>query len=142
MTPLQFAKRECANIRPDGSCLGIMVNDLHWRGQKILATERKVCLLGGSKPKRCGYFEKVVLPLADRPTKDQPRLQQQRLEARAKYGLINDVETKSVELRTCPDCGTEPLSKRQRVCPKCQQKRRRESARVHIRQKRGMPVDS
>ncbi len=59
MTPLQFAREECANHQPDGSCLGAWINE----DLSIARSAPKPrCLLGGGE--RCRYFEACVAPMA------------------------------------------------------------------------------
>ena len=59
MTPLQFAREECANHQPDGSCLGAWINE----DLSITRGDPKPrCLL--AEGKRCRYFEECVAPMA------------------------------------------------------------------------------
>ena len=135
MTPYEFAKRECANIRKDGSCLGFQAEGLIDIG--IPVTPREKCLLSHRPIKPCQYFEKCVLPLADQASpKSNPGLQAQRLEARRIYLTVRAKEIPEVGLRTCPDCGG-LLAKRQRTCTKCARNRRLASYRKR-RQKQSM----
>ena len=136
MTPHQFARAECANMRPDGSCLGIKPEDLFDFGQIKLASPKPHCLLR-HPGKRCRYFKEVVLPIADQPSpKADPTLQQRRLKAREAYwaqvGVRRPAAGKRVSRghkpRSCPDCNG-LLAKRQRICRDCAGRRRRESAR-------------
>jgi len=134
MTPYDFAKRECANIRKDGCCLGFQPEGLI--DTAIPVTPREKCFLSHRPIKPCQYFEKCVLPLADHPSpKDNPSLQAQRLKARRLYLTARAKEVPEVKLRTCPDCGG-PLAKRQRTCTKCARNRRRESNRKAQQKKR------
>ena len=72
MTPLELAKRECADWQPDGSCLG-----------RTDRTDDR-CLL--RLHRRCPYFERAVLPLADAPSPSgAPRRQRNFRAARAAY---------------------------------------------------------
>jgi len=120
MSPLQFARTACANFQPDGGCLGVSVEGL---GNGAPTCPRAKCLLAEKPSQRCGYFEQVVLPLADAPSpKNRPKLQAERLSARAEYGGAAGVRR---AVRTCPECGT-PLAKRQRVCSACKRRRRRQ----------------
>jgi len=139
MTPYEFAKRECANLRPDGSCLEILPEGLTNTALPAVPHER--CLLKQKPLRRCRYFEKCVLPQADRPgPKDRPGLQLEKQEARRRYwqALGPDhafhIETPAA-IRRCPDCGG-PLAVRQRYCLKCSRRRRLESNRKAIKKKR------
>jgi len=124
MSPYGFARAECANMRPVGICL--------W-------TE-KPCLL--KQGKRCSYFERCILPLADDSSPHaQPDLQSKRLAARETYlgqhALVAGKDESNN--RTCPECGS-ILGKYQRLCDKCRVKRRREADRRKKQRKRGEPV--
>ena len=137
MTPYELARHECANIRKDGSCLGIPAAGLVWQGRQINACLRDKCLLAGKPMRPCSYFEGVVLPLADQPTpRDKLWLQSQRRKARRQYLAARKMEIpEESELRRCPQCG-EPLAKRQRMCSHCSRIRRRERQRELMRRKR------
>ena len=150
MTPRQFAKAECANLLPDGRCLGIRSNDLLDHGQVKLARPRDRCLLT-ERGKRCRYFEQIVLPLADQPPpKDDPGLQARRLQAREAYywqlppsagyrSSRPDRPGRASKERRCPDCGN-MLGRRQRYCPACQAKHRRAKyRRRRDKQRRSAP---
>ena len=52
-----FIKAECANYKPDGSCLGVAPfnTGIFHKGK---------CLVAEKKP--CPYFERAVLPIAQR----------------------------------------------------------------------------
>lgn len=88
-------------------------------------------------PKRCRYFERAVLPVADNPSPPGDLgLQQRRLEARTEY-LKRLVEPKKASTkarpdkpakpdgkeRLCPGCGR-MLAKGRRFCDPCQKRRR------------------
>jgi hypothetical protein len=82
---------------------------------------------------RCRYFERCILPLADRgDPKDEPGLQARRLAARQAYldGLApkETPRTTADPSRACPDCRG-PLGPRRRYCPTCARRRRRQSNR-------------
>jgi len=125
MTPLKFAKDECANFNPDGSCLGVRPEDLVDSGQRKQLGPRDKCLLY-DKTKRCLYFEEVILPLADKPAPvDEPGLQLKRQAARLFY-----LETRNLIIpdesnkRRC-DCGN-PLEFGKRFCQECLTNRNKE----------------
>ena len=125
MTPAQFARDECANMLPDGACLGVTVGSLLDCGQPKTCTPRDCCLV--VEGRRCDYFERVVLPLADHPSPSgDPGLQQKRAYARQEYlgrhGLAHG------GLRRCPDCGS-PMPARHRYCESCSARHRRETYR-------------
>jgi hypothetical protein len=73
---------------------------------------------------RCGYFEKAVLPTAaDIGVKDLIYSLYEEQVGIAGNGLL-----KRGQIRRCPDCSGE-VGPRQRYCPKCSKRRRRESYR-------------
>ncbi len=145
MTPHEFARRECANMRPDGGCFGIRREDLFGRGQLKIAMPLPRCVLARMRgtsivPKRCPYFEKVILPLADHPSpKGDPGLQARRLDARQRYRQTVGELAKPTErghrpdgrdarTRTCGEC-QKPIGKGRRFCDTCRDRRRRETQR-------------
>lgn len=115
MTLFQFAKKFCSNMSGDDFC----------------DVKECVCLLKVSKP--CDYFRESVWPNCDpgyryaTQTESYPKLVQ---EFRFLYGMLSE---KSV--RRCV-CG-EVLKKRERMCPKCRKKHRRETKRNQMRKYRG-----
>jgi len=101
-TQLAFAKHDCANHGADGSCLGIVSDSLAPGEAKVKARRPVRCILSEETPRRCGYFEKCVLPLANWPSpKDDPTLQSWRLRARDTYRKA----TGRRPGRKCRDCG-------------------------------------
>jgi hypothetical protein len=121
MTPIQFAKAECANYNADGSCL---------------SGPRKKCALYNRD--RCDYFEKCVLPLADSPSPTgESGLQTYRQQAREIYLASQELKApKKSKDRFC-ECGA-ILEKRQRICPKCRDERRKATFR-NSQQKKRLP---
>ena len=134
MTPYQLARMECSNLLPDGSCLGIAPEGL--TDSKVAAVPLARCLLASKPIKPCRYFERCLLHLADQPDSDGGGIDGGKragwLQARAQYLSARKVTVPEIKLRACPDCG-QPLAKRQRVCQKCQKKRRTESYRQYRR---------
>ena len=137
MNPQQFAKRDCANCRSDGSCLGISEHDLD---DPKVAAELDKCKLAENPMEPCSYFERFVLPLADQPSpKGQPQLQSQRLDARQAYLMQTKRQVLGAVVRTCPECGA-TIAPRRRLCEKCAKKRRRASSRERARKYRKQAV--
>jgi hypothetical protein len=140
MTPLTLARAECANMRHSGKCMGISVESLIDDGKPPVATPRDICLL--AQRKRCDYFERCILPLADHPSPDDnPKLQAGRADAREIYLGQHVICTGGIKGR-CPDCGG-PRPRRHRYCESCSTKHRREAGKRRIRdlrQKNGEPV--
>ena len=74
---------------------------------------------------RCPWFERAVLPTAvDTSQKEHIYSLYE-----AHVGL--DAPLVREDLRLCPDCGQVELKPRQRYCPNCARKRRREANRRH-----------
>jgi len=120
MTPLQFAREECANHQPDGSCLGAVIGaDLRIRA----CNPRPRCIVATGQ--RCAYFEQCVAPIADMVS--DPKRARALQEAVAEYRQITN--QKSPAARRCPDCGA-PLQKGKQLCPACADRRRKATNRA------------
>ena len=63
MTNLQLAKKYCANMRPDGGCLGISVAGLAPGRCKVGAHPLERCVKADPKAP-CGYFDRCVVGAA------------------------------------------------------------------------------
>ena len=110
---------------PDGSCLGVNVDSLIDNGQPKTCSPRNRCLV--VQGKRCEYFERVILPLADKPSPaGDPHLQQKRAWARREYLAGNGLACGGG--RRCPECGN-PRPARHRFCETCASKHRRDTYR-------------
>ena len=132
MSPARFAQDECANRQPDGGCLGVGVDSLVDRGQVKTCTPRARCLV--AEGKRCDYFERVVLPLADKPSPADDRcLQQRRASAREEY--LGRHIIRGHDGGRCPECGG-PRPKRHRFCETCSARRCREATRRRVQRHR------
>lgn len=129
MTPHQMAKRECANLLPDGSCLGVRAEDLGRHAGPL--TPLAACALAEKRP--CDYFEKCVLPLAA----SKPEY----VSAAQAYLLLTQAQATSGTLaaasamRACGACG-QPVPKRRRFCDACKRTRRKDNTRQHVRSHR------
>ena len=119
-SPLQMAIAECANFCRDGGCLGIPAKCL-LSNEPPVAAPLDRCKLA-HRGKRCEYFERTVLPLANYFPEKYAKAVQTYSAGRAKNALA----VKSV--RFC-GCGN-PLAKRRRLCPVCAKRKRRETARA------------
>lgn len=92
------------------------------------------CLV--ARGKRCGHFERVILPLADQPSPpDEPKLQSKRARARRAYLRKHNLEGADEPHRPCPDCDG-PLPKCKRYCEECRHRRRRSSTRAAVSRRR------
>ena len=131
MTPLQFAREECANHQPDGSCLGVWINE----DLSITRGDPKPrCLLAGGK--RCRYFEECVAPMADMAS--DPRRAAEFQSSVAEYRQTTN--QKAPKARPCPDCGA-PMLKGKQYCPRCAEGRRKATYRDHKARVRRPAVD-
>jgi len=91
----------------------------HHYGDCLLADSCKV-----QDGKRCGYFERAVLPTADAVgLKEAIYSQYEQQVSIAGIGML-----KRGQVRRCPDCGEE-VGPRQRYCVNCSKRRRRKSYR-------------
>ncbi len=130
MTPMQLIRDECANHQPDGSCLGVMIEeDLSIRR----GTPRPRCLV--AEARRCPYFEECVAPMADMA--GDPRRAAALQEAVAEYRQITN--QKAPKARPCPDCGR-PMQKGRQYCPRCAGTRRKASNRTAQSRRRDSTV--
>jgi hypothetical protein len=119
MTPMQLVRDECANHQPDGSCLGVVINeDL----SITRAAPKPRCLV--AEGKRCPYFEECVAPMADMAS--DPRRAAGLQEAVAEYRRMTN--QKQLRARPCPECGG-PLQKGKQYCPKCADRHRKATHR-------------
>ena len=121
MKPQTLVRSECANYRSgDGFC---------WQ-------QDEPCLVCDGK--RCSYFEKAVLPLADQKTSFDLTLQSKRAEARARYIKSHNITTHTPdEDAICPKCGKPlPSSRARGRCDSCRRKQNRETSRQRMRKQR------
>ena len=131
MTPLQFAREECANHQPNGSCLGVQISkDLTMTCAKPLPR----CLVADGQC--CDYFEACVLPMANIVT--EPHRAKELRQAASEYRRVSELTLENT--RPCPDCG-EPLQPRKRLCPICADKRQKNATREAMRKAR-LPVSN
>lgn len=136
MTPLQFAKCQCANYRQeDGGCKGIVIHD---DGRMTAMPDKpKVCLLAKAG-QRCGYFETTVMPFAG--TLGPPYAFQNTPQREMEYAEAVRLYRKSCKLpqaaeRPCPLCGR-PVEPRHQFCQICSERRRKEQNRRATQKRR------
>lgn len=115
MTPLELARQECANYDQD-RCLGAAIDNSNCHPLPR-------CVLHFNQ--RCGYFERCVLPMANRGTPEF-------VEARRRYDHINGLA--AVVALKCP-CG-KPRDPQRRLCDDCREEHRRKATRDAMRKKR------
>lgn len=126
MTPLQWAKAECANYTQSGGCAGIGIHD---DGTLFGFGSKPKCVLASGL--RCIYFEECVLPMGIETNTAQGIIRDKhRNEARKLYrqSLPHALPEMSVH-RICPVCNKRELEKGQRLCSDCKVERRREANR-------------
>lgn len=110
MTPLQFAKEQCSNYQPDGSCLGMGIRD---DGSAYSFGRKPRCVLADRQ--RCLFFEECVLPTH----RENLILRQQVADVKADYLHSIGVVHKG---RVCPQCQMRILEPRRRLCGHCASK--------------------
>jgi hypothetical protein len=130
VTPLQFAKAECANHQADGSCLGATFDE---QLRPTGCTPKAHCLLAVGK--RCPYFEACVLPMAEFVT--DPKRAAALHTACVAYRRMTGQPV--APERKCPDCGG-AVRKKHRYCPDCAAKRRKDTLRTAQRERRQTAV--
>jgi len=136
MSAAQFARDECSNMLPDGACLGVHADSLIDTGQQRRCTPQPRCLVRDDR--RCRYFEKVILPLADQPSPHaDPHLQQKRAWARQEY--LGRHCLAGSQGRRCPECGN-PMPARHRFCESCSTRHRRTATKERVRRHRQVAV--
>lgn len=125
MTPLQFAKEQCANFEPDGSCKGIGIRD---DGSLFSFGKKPKCVLG-IPGIRCQYFEECVAPMGF----EDPRQREERNEAVRLYRKSSNAPKFAHQTgRICPDCQERELEPRRRYCYVCSEKRNRIANRKRV----------
>ena len=133
MTPLQFAKENCANYQTNGSCLGMGIRD---DLSQYSFGKKPRCVLANNQP--CQYFEECVLPVgSDKTTARGVVLATHRDEAAKLYRLTSGSLTVSaLSKRLCPECNKRPLEPYKRLCYECRASKRLASDRNQKRKQR------
>ena len=103
----KFVMTQCANYHSGNECL--------------MADYQPCLVLAG---KRCGYFERAVLGPPNYP---YPLPDWDYAKLFAQYAKATGAKTQKIRQRRC-GCGS-PLARRQRMCAKCRQIRRRQTNR-------------
>lgn len=104
-TLTKFARKYCANFdRDENLCL-------------LCGT----CRLAMGKP--CNYFKKAVFPICDPGYKFATETKLYSKLFKLYSGLDHNLQVKDAIVKMCPDCNLVELLPRQRVCPKCKDKR-------------------
>jgi hypothetical protein len=121
MTPSQLATLHCSNHKPDGSCLGAVIDDDLMT--RVCRPKPKCCV--GTLGVRCDHFEQCLLPMnsGDWPQLKTPKQHQDFAEAVHDYQRAANVP--SAKARVCA-CGRE-LEPRRRMCHQCRLEARRKT---------------
>lgn len=123
MTPLQFAKAECANFDLDGSCKGIGIrND----GSLYSFGRQPTCRLKQSS-EPCQYFEECVLPMGFDTTSAVGLAKAKEREQALREYAVNAPLLARQSGRLCPDCRERELEPGHRFCYACAANRRKQS---------------
>lgn len=118
MTPLEFARTECADY-DQGGCLGAAIDNSSCH-------PLSECRLHAGE--RCAYFENYVLPMADRGHAAF-------IEARGQYRGFHAMKASGDAAPACSACG-QPRAPRKSLCESCARQHRRQTTRNGMRKKR------
>lgn len=131
MTPLQFAREQCANFENGGSCAGIGIRE---DGSLYMFGKKAVCLL--SNKDRCQYFEECVLPVHPYMQSSQGQVFAKHLaEARRMYSRMVPGFNRNPG-RKCIACKRREVEAYKRLCYECAEKRKKASKRESQRNRR------
>lgn len=114
MTPLQFAKEQCANFENGGGCAGIGIKD---DGRLYMFGKKAECLLAKREP--CRYFEECALPMRfdDPSAKGLIRAEQHQEAVNLYAAMVNG--TKKSKYPICPHCQKREIEPPKRFCYQC-----------------------
>ncbi len=129
MTPLQFAKIECANHQADGSCLGATFDE---QLRPTGCRPKPHCLIADGK--RCPYFEDCVMPMVEIVT-DAKRVAELHA-AVLEYRRMTQTVEKTKPCRLCQ----QPRQPGKSFCPTCAERQRKASNREAQRRRRTTDV--
>jgi hypothetical protein len=131
MTPLQFARAQCANFdSTTGGCKGIGIKD---DGSLFNFGKKPHCVLADNKP--CAYFETCVLPMGIDPCNAVNKVRaEHQAEAKHIYAQFSPNYHKTPP-RKCRACHRRPVAGGKRYCPECAEDRKRK-ATVESNQRR------
>lgn len=129
MTPLQFAKEQCANYRSDGGCDGIGVKG---DGSVFMFGAKPKCVLAVNQ--RCVYFEECVLPMGF----EDPKLRQIRQDVEKDYRRSTGAHKVGGQTgRICPQCQVRELEPRRRLCYQCAAENLKQAKHAHRKANQG-----
>ena len=124
MTPLAFAREQCANFENGGSCAGIGIKD---DGSLFSFGRKPACVLAVKA--RCQYFEECVLQMGIETGTAAGAVRARHLaEARRLYAFDTPGFSKK-KGRRCIACKRREVEAHKRLCYECAEKRKKASKR-------------
>lgn len=131
MTPLQFAREQCANYEHDGSCKGIGIRD---DGSLYMFGKKPACVLAQRVP--CAYFEQCVLPMGiELSNARNVQREKDRIEAKDLYARFAPNYSKGTD-RKCKECNQRPVAPRHSLCSICAKEREKRRAKSAMQKRR------
>lgn len=114
MTPLQFAKEQCANYQNDGTCAGIGIKD---DGTIFMQGRKPSCVLGLKQ--RCRYFEELVLPMDIEPCNATNVARAKEKQEAVRLYSADAPRIARASGRLCPQCRKREVEPPKRLCYSC-----------------------
>lgn len=131
MTPLQFAKEQCANYENDGSCAGIGIKD---DLTAYIFSKKPACCLANREP--CQYFQECVLPMGiELCNARNVQREKDRQEAEFLYARFAPHFSKN-SARKCKECKTRPVAPRHSLCSVCAVEREKRRSKEAMQKRR------
>lgn len=124
MTPLQFAKEQCANYQGDGGCAGIGIND---DGSTFMFGRKPACVL--SLKQRCKYFEECVLPMHIEPCNAVNIARAKEKEEAVRLYSHDAPRIARASGRLCPQCRKREVEPPKRLCYSCAESNQKKANR-------------
>lgn len=115
MTPLQFAREQCANYENGSGCSGIGIKD---DGSLFMFGKKPVCVLTDRKV-RCQYFEETVLPMDIEPCNARNIERRKDHQEAANLYAAWTQGRKPAKHPICPRCLKREVEPPRRICYVC-----------------------
>lgn len=128
MTPLQFAKEQCANYERDGSCAGIWIHD---DGRLSMFGRKPKCVVAAGE--KCKYFEETVLPMDIEPCNAVNVIRRKEQQEAVSLYYTSAPQSSRESGRLCPRCGKREFTPPKRMCENCAKASVRESKRNYAK---------